>query len=61
MSTDTIDSDTPDFEAWYKELRMLADIQAWDIGAPEDCDMWREYWEDGDSPSDAIEDDMEHG
>lgn len=63
MSADTVDFD-PDsplsFEAWYEQLSILAREQAWDIGAPEDCDMWREYWEDGDAPSRALEDDQDH-
>lgn len=63
MSTDidTIDTDAPlSFEDWYSQLVELAQAQAWDIGAPEDYNMWREYWEDGDLPNEALEDDQEH-
>ena len=50
----------PSFSTWYEHLCVLAERRAWDIGAPEDAEMWMDYFEDGDSPEQALEDDIAH-
>lgn len=48
------------FEQWYAQLVLCAEERAWNIGDPEDAEMWREYFNDGDSPDEALEDDIAH-
>lgn len=66
MSTITTSvSSSPDgtpitFDQWYEQLISLAEQEAWDIGAPEDKDIWIDYYLDGDSPQDALQDDIDH-
>ena len=48
------------FDQWYAHLQILAREQGWDIGHESDKDIWREYFDDGDEPSRALQDDMDH-
>lgn len=49
------------FEAWYARLEHLARERYWDIGLHSERHIWEEYYEDGDSPEEALEDDVAHG
>lgn len=45
------------FEQWWDELRGLAKDAEWELGVK---DTYMEFFDDGDSPADALEDDMEN-
>ena len=39
------------FEVWWQRVMHLCDQKDWGYGDPE---SWREYYDDGDSPEDAV-------
>lgn len=44
------------FEAWWEELTKLAEQAEWDLGEKE---SYKEFFDDGDSPEDALDTDMD--
>jgi hypothetical protein len=48
------------FDKWYRRLQELAAERSWNIGVFADRDMWRDYFEDKDSPEEALQDDIDH-
>lgn len=44
------------FNQWYSKLQALADERNWDLLATEGTtkESWKEYWEDGDAPEEAL-------
>jgi hypothetical protein len=49
------------FEEWYDRLALLAEAESWDIGPAKYAPLWVDYYDDGDSPEDALRDDMRAG
>lgn len=47
-------ADTGGYEDWKRLLDFLGDRHDWDTQGPE----WREYYDEGKSPMDAIREDM---
>lgn len=46
------------FDDWYADLLKYVRELDVDTGYYADKDAWRDYWEDGFSPRDAVEEDM---
>ena len=49
--------ETQTFEQWWDELKALAKDAEWELGSKE---SYKEFFDDGDSPAVALEDDMDN-
>lgn len=45
------------FDEWWEELQGLATEADWKLGEKE---TYKEFYDDGDSPAEALEDDLEN-
>lgn len=50
----------PKLEEWFDELLHLAKERGVESAVCLDMESYRDYFEDGDSPSEALEDELDH-